>query len=441
MIKLEYVASGLSHTKITYQIVNNDPRLMKLFCSVARKLNSKYDTQKFGVLYNALTESKFYEVLERIRPHINSVHSDSGGLQIAQQNKILTNTLEKKIYSSQINKSDVAMSFDDMPIKVIDGPGDAKTMMSMKRFISEDVVRAGESSGKNIRRQIEYFVEHRDSNSYYHTRPLIVIQGNSDDDFKRYFDSIMSQIPQSLWKNIGGYAIAGSSIGIGTLEALDSIYSFAGLDKPTEISKKIHLLGYGSIKRLMPIIIAENMGVITDYDISYDSTSHTRKYNLGSVMNEKMKEDKFGLAAGNCNATRIFTSVYNMHSKEISEALDINKEYWIKTAASSLRGSERYHTNDTAALCHLSAAILCTTYTINNFMDTLQKIIIDPQQLLNYTKKEGSALSYILNSDCTSSEKWYKKTRDVVRRNLSSDRVERVMSADHAKTSTLDDLF
>lgn len=418
-MKLEYVLSGLSHTKITTTYFN-DLVLKKLAYDALLSV-IKTTNHDLGLLFNAMTESSFPDSLEYYRPVVKSIHSDSGGLQLAQQGKQLTSEIEKKIYKTQCLNSNVAMSIDKIPLEILSGMGDPRTDMNSKKFVISENYAAGVESGKNINRQIQAFKTYRGLDTTgYNCKPLIVIQGNSLDDYVTYFDAIMSQIDKADIGMIGGYALAGSAIGIGTLEAVDTIFSFLTLDRPKEIQNKIHFLGYGSVQRLMPILAIKNT-LLKDYEISYDSTSHTSKYNFGSILDENGQDMAFGMVQNDLSR-RVMGLVYDRFEDAIRQNLCVTKETWVEVVTSQLTGSTRYHGNSEESIIHRSGVLLCALTSCYNFMKLVDKTEDD----ITHTNKPYTRVLKYISDKCNTSSDWFDVHRSKVSHFLQSKRIERV---------------
>jgi hypothetical protein len=430
--RIEYVISGTTHTKITIPLAD-DPTLIDVVRKAITRVNTFSDNSSFGILYNAMTEKNLVERILRYEECFSSIHSDSGGLQVMQQGRVLDESLLSTIFANQVNGSHVAMSFDSIPIKIV-GPGDPRTNMAIKRYIASENLEHGIKSGKYLRAQLEYFANNP---TRFNCKPLVILQGNSLQDYQVYHDAIMSQVPAELHSGIGGYAIAGSAIGIGALEALDSIYSFDCLEKPDVVGNRLHFLGYGSISRLAPVIICNNAGVLSKNHLSYDSTTHSSKYNMGSVTGPNLKDMEYGKIANNPKAKRIFGMVYDCFA-DILAASGYARDEWVNTVASELVGSEKFHIEDTKAkVAHLSGVALSALYSAKNFMSAVDSISADPQKLYEYpgNKKSIGAMLHLL--ECKSGKEWFKTYRPRVARYITSDRIERVED----KEVSFEDLF
>ena len=432
MPKFEYVLSGLSFVRI--KSVPQADRLLAATKACLRHLNEFSPTHDVALLYNAMTEVSMIEIMDHFRDDVNSIHSDSGGLQIAQRGLTLTPQIEEKIYAAQLKGSEIAMSFDFIPIKIV-GEGDPKVLMHLKKYVHTENEECGIRSGLAARRQLEYFANNPNP---YNTKPLIIIQGNSRDDYHTYFNSIMKQIPKELYSSIGGFAIAGSSIGIGALEAFDSIFSFADLDVPDEVGKRLHFLGYGCINRLLPIITTYKSGVISQYEISYDSTTHTKNYVFGRVLDPGLKQMNFGTIPHNPEASKLFGIMYDEFEPMISDNLGVDRDEWIWHTTKNLT-AKAMNTMDTIdEQTRVLGGILTAFYSIKNFIKACDSLIgsFDSNQHITRLKNHG-VFNHLL--DCKTSDQWFDSYRSEVMNYLSSNRIERIGSVDDVVT--LENLF
>jgi len=171
----EYIASGLSYTRVLTGPWNESPNHVELAKRVFAKTNTKYKNHKLGLLYNAYSEKRGLDWVPPYGPYVNTIHTDSGGLQMMQKNKTLTEEIKQAIYKVQCQGSDIAMSFDEIPIDILNSGTDARTNMGMKKFIVSRNKECGIKSGKNVQEQIEFFKKNR-KDSEFHARPLIIFK-------------------------------------------------------------------------------------------------------------------------------------------------------------------------------------------------------------------------------------------------------------------------
>ena len=270
IMNIEYVASGLMYMHIFRQ----DPVRLR----EAIKLLKKNTNHQFSMLHNGYTESNIGEwVRQEYADILHNIHTDSGGLQIITRGLENTPELRDKVYQVQSKCADVGMCFDEIPL-VSDSKGSAaRTDMTNKRIIVNDIFDCGKKTGENIKRQLDIMVN---NNSI--CRPQMILQGNSYDDFQNFYDGMTSVLDDSEIAELRGCAVADTCIGNGLLESLDMLSMVERLGMPDNLRKNVHLLGVGSIKRLLPALMMYRSGYFSsDIHVSYDSTSHTQSMSTG----------------------------------------------------------------------------------------------------------------------------------------------------------------
>lgn len=424
--KIEYIASGIGFTKLTTNYFK-DPTLQNVAADVLKYLNTSYETHSFGMLYNAMTEASNGKIFERYKDSVEAIHSDSGGLQIAQKKLSMTDELVKKIYDAQIRASHVAMSFDVIPIAPTKKVAKRQDMTS-KVFVIDQIDASAKQSGIYLRQQIEYFVKHRERH-LYGCKPLMILHGNERADFQKFFDILIEQIPSDYYSEIGGFAIAGTANGSGLMESLDSVFSFLSLDIPPEIGHRLHFLGYGSIQRLLPILSLYRSGVLSQYHISYDSTSHTSSQQYGYVFDESLTYADFGKKPFNDSAKKIYGNIFDRFEKQILKYYNIDRDRWIQITTADLVTSVRYHPENLEGHMNRLAALLNAAYSIDNFIRGLDLYIRGKKTSIPALNKKQKVFSFI--EKCSSADEWFNNYRNELSGILSSNKIKRIKSVDH----------
>lgn len=295
MKKLEYILSGTSYTRVhgvldkqhIVDLSNN------LFCSVAKKTK-----HKFGLLYNAFTEPGFGKNL--VQFGVDSIHADSGGLQIITQGLTATPEIKYKIYRNQATHADLGMCFDEIPIKTV-GATSGRNDTTNRFFDPDTLEEMARQTGKNISRQIEVFLEEKSK-----CKPILIAQGNCYDTYMRWVEYILDEIPSDKHQYIGGIAMGGAALGTGSLEDIERAFIFTQL--PME-KKHLHILGVGSAKRILPYLMFIKNGMYEGVSVSYDSTTHSSGVELGNYF-----------ANGSMNSfTRHYSDTYDIMLKDVCE--------------------------------------------------------------------------------------------------------------------------
>lgn len=301
---IEYIASGTSYMRTNAPRNYEDAETVEFISSAFRKV-SEETNHKFGLLYNAFTEAGFGEQLRKYSGY-HSIHADSGGLQIVTQGKTITDELKEGVYKNQGQWSDLAMSFDEIPIGTVTGKS-GRNDTNNRWFKADELEYYARLSGQNIKRQIETFLKY-DSKS----KPIFIAQGNCYDSYMKWAEYGMQEIPQELHQYIGGVAMGAAALGTGTLEDIQRAVFFKSL--PID-AKHLHILGVGSAKRLMPYLIFMQNGYYDDISVSYDSTTHTSGVELGLFFNKDFEGTSFN---------RIYNRVYESMFANMAELFDLS---------------------------------------------------------------------------------------------------------------------
>lgn len=276
-MKFEYIISGVSMFRLHRQEIAKKPELCELILNFFKKFNDYYMNNNISLLYNAFTESDYKDVLNKFNVPL---YLDSGGLQmITLKKQKVDDQAKNKIYEAQSSGGDYAMCFDEIPLYIDDNKrgNSARTDMSGKYVIGEEMYDKGVLTGKNISNQIKYFIKQKSKAKTY-----IILQGNSFDDWMNFSDGVFSQLQESDYDYVHGLAIADTCLGNGCLEMADMLSIIPFLKCPDSVKKNIHLLGVGSINRLLPAIIMVQSGYLdSETSFTYDSTSLSSSHIYG----------------------------------------------------------------------------------------------------------------------------------------------------------------
>lgn len=272
MANLEYVASGMSYFRFNYEEAYHGT-LNKFINKCLASLQGVGE-HKFSCLYNAHVEKKFGPMLQDHFKSCHEVYADSGGLQIITLGHQITDELKNKVYANQAKYADLALSFDEIPVGTIHGRVEKKDMKN-RFFDRANFVERAKGTGVNLREQIEFF-----DKAESEARPLFICHGNDLDTFTRWSEIALKQIPKNLHSRIGGIAISGASLGTGALEDVKRAFYYTQLPM-SETTPHLHMLGMGSVLRLVPTLMFINSGLYGKTRVSYDSTSATSGPHLG----------------------------------------------------------------------------------------------------------------------------------------------------------------
>lgn len=312
---IEYVMSATGHARIgaAHKLMNVvDTNYLRDILNAAQDLDGVH---KISMLYNAYTEKKVgIQINELFGDSVYKVHVDSGGLQIVNLGLDNTPELRKAVYKNQAESGDIGMCFDEIPLhNEAKGGGAARINTKDKVFMHDLAYEYGVKTGMNIRAQIETYIENGSD-----CKPYIILQGNSEQDFIDFSDGIMSQLV-GVEQYIAGCAAADTCIGNGVRESIDMMSVIRKLNIPEHVKKSVHMLGVGSVKRLLPAVALIRSGYFgDDFHISYDSSTHT-----GCLTNREYT-NKVG-ARKKISGHGIMKGGKKLPSRELDEMLD---EVW-----------------------------------------------------------------------------------------------------------------
>jgi len=273
-MKFEYVASGLSFLRVRFkesQMGDTAKRLNGMWSLLRGQHN-----HEFSFLYNAFIEKEFGEFFRDVYrgKGVNQIYADSGGLQMITLGKTITPQLKQEVYTNQGNYSDCAMSFDEIPVS-LKSERSSRSDTSSKYFDRSKFEWCARESGKNIRDQIETFLKMGSK-----ARPFFIAQGNDLDSYVRWTELALEEIPKELHEFIGGVALGAVALGTGTLEDCKRAFYYTQLPL-SKTTHHFHLLGVGSVSRLLPVIAMQHHDMYQNTLVSYDSTTHTSGVQMG----------------------------------------------------------------------------------------------------------------------------------------------------------------
>lgn len=301
----------------------------------------------FETMFNAYQEDKLMTgYLTNYDRFGSTWHSDSGGLQMVTQNKTITEELKDKIYDIQANHSSYAMCFDEMPIRIV-GTNKGMTSrldLSNRQYIVEWAKDKAILTGKNVKRQIEII---RKNNS--DTKVFIICQGNETKDFLKYYNNVMAQLPEDYYTSIAGVALSAACTGLGILETIKMLGSYRYMHIPKGMGNKLHLLGFGSVSRLYPMMLLKASGYL-EADITFDSSSHAMGCLLGEITvkdSDVLKDGKYAFGIENIRSKRvdnIYRHIYSRYKEVMLKQFpDLTEDAYLAIVGYDHTTSKRYH--------------------------------------------------------------------------------------------------
>lgn len=303
-----------------------------------KDVNSMIPGVNFDIdlLFNAYTEKDCGEWLRKYDTFgFSKLYADSGGLQIVTAGKQVNDELKSKIYATQ-SLADYAMCFDEIPAGSI-GISNSSTNRSQtgnKIYYPEKNQETATKTAQNIKEQIDILNEYDTS-----TKVHYIIQGNTHQDMVDWFRYGNAVLEDKHFDKIGGMALADTCMGNGPLESIDMLVAYHRILKEfgeNKTKKHIHLLGVGSIPRLMPAIYLMKSGFLPeDLTISFDSTSFSMNYIMGRFTDSngnKVEKDAR-------KYSDMFRSVFNYY-KDIYEKympISIDEDEYVEYVTSQIR--------------------------------------------------------------------------------------------------------
>lgn len=356
--KWEYVSSGLAYLRVTTNRHSGDAMQ-----KIMDKAFIQHPDFYLSGLFNAYAEKGVTAVLDRFNFH--EIHVDSGGLQMVLQNKQITPEFKREIYHTQGKWGTIAMCFDEIPLYVRElikaESSSNRTRTDNKLYLPELAKEKAEHTGRNVNEQLRVL---KDMGSK--CKVMMIAQGNKAEDFAQFIETQYAQIDPELRPGIKGIALADTCIGNGVMESIEMLHGLKLMNIPKEYKTHVHLLGVGSLTRMMPVIELVRSGFLdSDLHVSLDSTSHTSAYVMGKLIDDDGRMYSLGTGPSEDNI-RLFTDIYNMYFKEFYG--EERRDDYIRFMTTNLRGSTHIHQKDDLGdMAYLSYSFAPLTY-ITRFM-------------------------------------------------------------------------
>lgn len=264
-VAFDYVASAVGYMRMPSPLSYENQKVHEIL----DKLNGAH-SHKFSVLYNSFVEPGYGKALQHYKEI--DVYADSGGLQVVTTGAQITPDIKRKVYANQAEYSDFAMSFDELPLSFRGGKS-SRLDVTNRWFDLNKFESCARLSGQNIREQIEFFLDKKTK-----AKPFLIVQGNCKSSYDDWLNICIEEIGEENLKHLGGYAYSSASFGFGLLEEIKK--NFYVTQAPVHIPH-YHILGVGSVSRLIATCSFVHSGLFHDMRISYDSTTHTSGVHMG----------------------------------------------------------------------------------------------------------------------------------------------------------------
>ncbi len=338
--------------------------------------NKRLKSSKFNidVLFNAYTEKDVGNFIKDNGSFgFGKLYADSGGLQIVTAGMTIDDSLKSNIYATQ-SIADYAMCFDEIPCITVSSSGGKgnRAQTTNKLYIPSRKLETALKTANNIKEQIEILSGYNDKTNVHY-----IVQGNTYQDMVDWVIAGCGVLEKDHFDRIGGLALAGTCMGNGTLESVDMLVAYHNLNNilgPEKIKKHIHLLGFGSVSRLVPAIYLSRSGFINDdVTISFDSSSYSMSYYMGRFNDINGK-----LLTGPQGLKKIFHEVYQYFGDIYEKYIpNLNEEEFLIHVLSQSRSVADTLNNEPDGLRGLSRAniALSCLWQVLGFVEQLNKLI------------------------------------------------------------------
>lgn len=272
---LDYVASGFASSfRLGTPYKDMEEGISKTLTTSSQYLKDKLnDHVKISGLFNAFTEEMMAERVNDVGCDFKNffpdgMYADSGGLQVVSQGRVITDEMKKQIYHIQAKYAHYAMSFDEMPFKMLNG---------QKIYLPDKVSEFGTKAGKNLKDQIDFFDSIESS-----TKIFPIVQGVGLNDMNVYVGNMLNVLNDEQKLKLECLAVGGISSEFELLERSINIFKLDNI--PTNIKSHFHVLGVTGFRKLLPILIGSRNGLLPNIEkLSFDSTTFMKSYLLGSI--------------------------------------------------------------------------------------------------------------------------------------------------------------
>ena len=286
-IKFDYVVSGTGMLRLnSKKLFHEQPEFIKNKNAVNNAgilylkeyINTTYPLFDLSIsaLYNAYVEPHLGEHhVEHHKDTFDGIYADSGGLQVITCGAQLTEELKTEVYKKQ-DMSDFSFCFDEIPVdRLHPTSGDIKYRV----FNPSIAKQKAQETARNVKVQIE---------TLQHSKVMYIVQGNTIDDMVKWMDDGIEVLGVENLHKLGGIAVSIACMGNGELESIDCVVACKIiLDKYPQITKRLHLLGFGASRKLLPAFVLMNSGFLKDVILTADSTSQSMAFMMGHAKSIK----------------------------------------------------------------------------------------------------------------------------------------------------------
>ena len=263
------------------------------------------------------------------------------------------------------------MCFDEIPV-ILTGDRSERNDVKGRIFDHENYLDYARKTGQNVKRQLEIFDEEESS-----CEPYIILQGNDVDTYLRWYECLMEEIPSEWHTRIGGVAMGAAALGTGPLEDVKRSFIASEIAKMWPRDKMhLHILGVGSIRRIIPYLVFVQNGLYDNVEISYDSTTHSRAVETG-LFYQGESTTKFSRKMSN-----LYREMYQNCMETINLGVELDEFYSLLNTP-SMKAKDKYGNLNKWVYVRTAFILM----SIRNFMRHLEQMMLSKEDLLKFTGK------------------------------------------------------
>lgn len=321
-MKIEYVASAfVNYLRMKSIHGKEEDNIYKDCWPVIQSMIDRVEKEfapniSVAFLYNSFTESDIGHITKDLG---KNTYADSGGLQMvttkagfAARNRM--DEEKTKVFYNQAKYADFGFSFDEIPVVKID---EGAFGIGGSVVVKELCEPMGRLAGKNLLEQYQIF-EQTGTNC----KIIPIIQGADAETTDLYCQGLFSTLPDGFEEKMRGVALGGINTSniFAPAILMHSTMKVENDNLKTLLKQGIHLLGVGSLSKILGILLmAENN--LLDIDVlTIDSATVSKSYHYGNIrMIEpagNMRTYKTGKTI-NQDVDKIYRSIWAYFSEDL----------------------------------------------------------------------------------------------------------------------------
>lgn len=377
MKKIEYVASAFINY-LRLKIVHSEfkDEMWPVLQNMINRVENRYaPNMSVAFLYNSFTES---DIGDKTRDLGKNTYADSGGLQMvttkageAKKHKMEEEKL--KVYANQAEFADFGFTFDEIPAMVIN---EGAFGIGGSVIVKELCEPYGEKAGKNLLDQYNTFVK-----TDTKCKMIPIIQGADTETTDLYSQGLFKQMPEGFEDKCRGIALGGintSNIFAPTF-LMHSTMQVQNESLRKIMKQGIHLLGVGSLSKILGILILMENDLLDIDILTIDSASISKSYHYGSIRliepNGKMKTYNTGKQL-TPTITKIYSQIWEFFKDDLTPLFDDYDDFMSKSIYDkefmSVPNKERDRRDRARWYIHICAYAL---FDLHNIMHTINEVV------------------------------------------------------------------